>query len=828
MRIRYSISGIIRIIITIITISIYSITFNYSTEATTQSDNLQQSTPVPNKVMDFVEQYPQKYDKNQGCQFILPTWATAAQSKNVDIVSANDHVPEWQDTGVNVDSTQELEIQILGVDKKKHKKLREYLVLFRFDPRLPDQGNSFIIDMNTPPTNNKGLSNASNNDDNFIAALQKYANIFSNTKTTTIGVQANDIINISLILPNESTEKMLEDISLIQDSNANENNYAPHIIYRDSLISKTNLPIYNTVLFFENKNIDISTLKPALVGIKRDVDLHQIEKCNHSNQVMDSNCFMDMGRGMVIKLDIEIVKEYSDQFIIDPTIYSRNIEQNKGVIGVYHIVAKNAGNLIFVPPDNKDKQFIDIPRINNQDYSISSIQNFHDYSDYEEQYIKKHQHASLKSLFGCYLMRVTIGSPDTINNTYNNDLEYIISDIPPDQSTSGIIINKEYVNISSKKGKLWIRHSSKIDNSISSTISLKVTIPNNKFIKYPIARTIGDNVYIPVNNVLRSTSELLFSNLVKNAEFQKLVYIIVTLYVMWSGVQFLTGMSQFTAYEAFIRIVKIIAVTGIFTNYSFTVYEYLFSIFNDGMHNIINSVVVNYDQHSSNNNPFYFLDVIINRYIDTNFFKLLLIELIHIHNGLFIVAVLIITSLYKFFGILLKAVIEIITSMITISILVSLGPLFIICLLFERTFQIFRKWLLATLANVLVAFLLIIFISVIDALMVNAIQASAPSTICWSEFFKIILHTDFSAIGISRVIDIPLASINFYNVVLETGGLFKGSSLSFGEVLSGALLLYYLSELSGSLLGQTSLFRKKNVNISKKSYIKDLVQEILN
>nr|WP_284525022.1 type IV secretion system protein [Orientia tsutsugamushi] len=250
---------------------------------------------------------------------------------------------------------------------------------------------------------------------------------------------------------------------------------------------------------------------------------------------------------------------------------------------------------------------------------------------------------------------------------------------------------------------------------------------------------------------------------------------------------FLLGVVKVTAYDLLVRCSKIIVIAALFNeNSQYIFYDTLFPMFDGGINSLISYAVKT--TASDVDNPFKFFDLVVSRYIDVNFLKIILIEIVNIHNGLTILGILTLWSIMKFVTIMVKVCMELLMSMIAIAILVGLAPMFIVFILFDRTAEIFKRWLSALLLNTLMPVIMIIFILIINELMLVAVEAAFPEIrICWGTLFDIELNLDLSAIGLPTAFSIPLMAVPFYNVVFMGGNLFNAMDLgnSFAGSLAG-------------------------------------------
>lgn len=801
--------------------------------------------------LQWMDKYPN--DNNTGCTNVSPTWLSVADVKWIDIQANSNN--NWIDSGIMTKAGKSISVEIPKISQNFRKLQKRYLVLHRVDPRFPVIGQTFIIELGT---NNKPISRLHNfengkllnyqneNSSNFQNGSTNFTNAinlqkkFFNGADTKISVKAGDVIDIALISSVDFFNKLQLKGGTEKSGFTGElyprwddyKYYKPYGIYTVSL--KSNVGVVDNALLVTGQTSDKKALSKLLVGVKSIDSISSFEKCNLNNLSKSKSCIIQSGIGMEIKLDQEVLKSKFDKFLVGYNVGNAHSSAflDKPIEGMYHIVAKSDGDLSFSTPlFNNNVKY----RTNGlQDVEYSSIlSSCSTLNEFEQKYLNSILSSKQeiiqgivvdKTLVGRYLMYITIDRHNIVSDEYDGDIEYIISNTTPTLSTKGTTLPQNGINIvTSESAKLWFRFVKKNNEQFN----LKVTVPPDSEGKIKVAGFFYDNIYIPIKLKVEKFSKLFYFGLAKNAALKKVFSILAILYITLYGIYFLLGVVKVTAYDLLVRCSKIIVIAALFNeNSQYIFYDTLFPMFDGGINSLISYAVKT--TASDVDNPFKFFDLVVSRYIDVNFLKIILIEIVNIHNGLTILGILTLWSIMRFIIIMVKVCMELLMSMIAIAILVGLAPMFIVFILFDRTAEIFKRWLSALLLNTLMPVIMIIFILIINELMLVAVEAAFPEIrICWGTLFDIELNLDLSAIGLPTAFSIPLMAVPFYKVVFMGGNLFNAMDLgnSFAGSLAGVFLLYNLVLLAGTLVG--SQVFTKGINRKGMSYVKSIMMQLL-
>lgn len=188
---------------------------------------------------------------------------------------------------------------------------------------------------------------------------------------------------------------------------------------------------------------------------------------------------------------------------------------------------------------------------------------------------------------------------------------------------------------------------------------------------------------------------------------------LLVLYIVLYTLYYFFGLSHASIYEFLIICVKIGVITQLLNDNSWSFfYNNAFSIFVNAPKQLIE--IANF--RGTTSNVFEFLDLPLNRFLSTH--SVLLIVSLIFSGPLGIVSFcLVIWGLITVSLSMFNALFSFITSIAIVALLLSLAPLFIICLLFGYTRQMFHNWVKNLARFAIHPVVLLIFISLISQVM---------------------------------------------------------------------------------------------------------------
>lgn len=640
---------------------------------------------------------------------------------------------------------------------------RKYLVIYRIDPRF-NKPQIFIKTFNYltnkyEASDFPGFKSTDQTKDYATLAfnkIQNYVDYFNFAKNRQkIRVEKGDVINITLAAAGEFfsaatdkdlVNKELDNNILAVPSLYTNSNLDNKILYStverlcDSIDpSRKSIECSGTGTNTKYKILDKLILvgKPLTQASIQNMSNLGITACPDSANDKNNTpvCFYDQGRGMRILVSNQIVKREAESFV-----YSKFLKKN-----FLYYKSDIAGDLNFSTSWLIQGMFTALDKPLMSDWN--SFTNLNELNSYIN---SSNVDLSASFLhFGRYIMVVEIGNGDKVISDAqqkNIEIEYIITNDggTPTESTVGTQIAQDFSIDAEKDGYLWVRVKNP-NKEVMGEISVN-------YANYTGGTWFSDIVYKgavkPITDSFHNCTWHFYTKLTKNVTLQRIIKSALILYVMIYALTFLAGATQITAKDLLTRIIKITLIVILIGENSWSFFnDYLFSAFIEGTDYIMSNVS---GLTSSKSNIFGFIDPIFDKYTNGRFWLLLFIQLLQIHNGLTIVAIITIYSLILYFRAILEVIIGYVIAYIGLSVMISLAPFFIILVLFEKTKSIFDNWLSTLFSYMMQPSILLIFFLLIDQVMSDQLLKIVVRA-CWNPGFLTI------AIGLDLThIDIPI------------------------------------------------------------------------
>ncbi|WP_250295008.1 TrbL/VirB6 family protein [Wolbachia endosymbiont of Oedothorax gibbosus] len=201
---------------------------------------------------------------------------------------------------------------------------------------------------------------------------------------------------------------------------------------------------------------------------------------------------------------------------------------------------------------------------------------------------------------------------------------------------------------------------------------------------------------------------------------------LLVLYIVLYTLYYFFGLTHVSIYEFLIICVKIGIITQLLQDNSWNFfYNNAFSVFVNTPRQLIE--IANF--RGTTSNVFEFLDLPLNRFLSSH--SVLLIVSLIFSGPLGIVSFcLVIWGLITVSLSILKALFSFITSIAIVALLLSLAPIFIICLLFAYTRQMFHNWVKNLARFAIHPVVLLIFISLISQVMDYIVYSVFDFEVC--------------------------------------------------------------------------------------------------
>ncbi|MCZ6886602.1 MAG: type IV secretion system protein [Rickettsia endosymbiont of Ixodes persulcatus] len=673
----------------------------------------------------------------------------------------------WQSTGNAVEKGKLLKINwsTSGITPEP----RKYLVLYRIDPRFSTP-QVFIKTYNYTKLqfevlgfprfvteNNGAIPPDKDLDALSFTKMSDYVKYFNYSNgNSRIQVNAGDVVNISLVSKDNffstNTPKLPNTVDNILTQELDSSVFAASALYTQSNLGNfDNRIVYSsaeqvcnmidasrtsvcsgtgTATKYKNTDNGVIVGKPMITGAVQNF-MGLINSCP-ANAGIDTSpaCYYDQGRGMIIKVGGQVIKGRDQRFVNSGSTQSSFI----------YYQATSGGTMDFTSDWSSTGMFSNSVLMSDWSRNYSG-----DYNRFVND-INKNDWSANFLYFGRYAMIVEIGNgTNSISpgDQQNIKLEYLITpdDALPDSSVRGTPVDYNVATDAPQDGYLWLRVV-KPNSNIQGVVSIN-------YVNYTGTTWFSDIVYNgaikPITDQFRTFSQNFYIKLVKNSAVQNIAKAALTLYVTIFGLMFVAGALKLTAIEVITRICKIAIVAFLIREESWDLFNtYFFSVFTNGIDFFVTNVV---GATSSRSNIFGFIDPIFDKYTNGRIWGLLFIELLQIHNGLALIAIITIYSLITYFRAILEVIIGYVIAFIGVTIMISLAPFFIILMLFEKTKSLFDNWISILLSYVVQPTILLIFFLLIDQVLSEQLLKVVVRA-CWDTLIPIKIGLDLTNLGI--------------------------------------------------------------------------------
>jgi type IV secretory pathway VirB6-like protein len=248
----------------------------------------------------------------------------------------------------------------------------------------------------------------------------------------------------------------------------------------------------------------------------------------------------------------------------------------------------------------------------------------------------------------------------------------------------------------------------------------------------------------PIITQVQAISQLIFNNIVENEVYRRIITVFLTLYMIIYGIMFMFGMVKATVSDLIIRLIKISLLVVLSSKGAYAFFnDYLFKLFTNGSGSLLAIVTNPYCKNASAGsiNFFSFFNYVTDSIFDKDFAIKLTALLFAFPIG-WLCFVVLIQVVLKYLAAVLKAIIAYLFAFTAIGLLISLGPIFIALILFERTRSLFDNWMKAIIGFSLQPVLLFASIFFVSIFINEALQ-NVLGPVVWSPVLKLYLNLGF-------------------------------------------------------------------------------------
>lgn len=430
--------------------------------------------------------------------------------------------------------------------------------------------------------------------------------------------------------------------------------------------------------------------KAMLTGVNPFSGIGNSRKCNFDEKDYN-NCRLAEGLGLGIFVGGQEYKNPWTKFI--------ELKKISGSKYTYFLVSDVNGALDFNILNGTDGIFkdpnddsIEVPQ------NIETLYSFYDNESDILEYLTTGGHGAgyegegfvpNKFIFGRYILEIEIGNTDPqalLSKLDNIKKEYAIFD-GDEKIYEGEFSGNETSFNAPVTGHLYVK-AKNVDSRIKGNMIVSIETYSSSI---QLAKFLYHSLFEPMNLLIKNISSILFMNLASGGSMALFVQSALTLYLLIYGFMFSIGSVNMTVEELATVVIKVIVVSMLLTDRAFHIFHhYLFSFFLNGAEQLITSVT---NVTSQEGNIFGFIDPILTKYFDRNLWRIIFTYLMHIFSGHILISIILILGIFKFLRALLGVFISYVMAFVSLSVMMALGPLFIIAMLFEKTKSYFDNWI---------------------------------------------------------------------------------------------------------------------------------------
>lgn len=737
----------------------------------------------------------------------------------------------WHNTGISVKKDKLLSLKWRAIDTELNSTYnnttKKYRVLYKIDPRA-QRSLVFIANYSSENSEYKWdyddfeegeLLNCdqSRSSSDYCKDLRfKYARFIGRNK---LEVNEGDVVNIKILdssnffsnnlkrINSDIIDLSQSHVSFVQSALSTESFFAPDNAIISSDMSVWQNYIQNGTVSEQNGSLygynDNSTTPGSaahynktighMIGVINDSALENIIRCPNDrfDNMNNPPCYFDRSKAITMVVNNSIVKQPYYQFM--------DYHHHK----LFTFQAESDGELDFLDAFNS--------------HNALNFNTPGNPSGDGTKYLTQ----------GRYLFEIEIGKGDNIVVAAVPDVDpsYAIlpeATNPGTYGASPISFDNHYRTDAPTNGVIWVKVNNNDDN-IKGFIGIEAEayIGTSRY-----SDAINNWIVNPLKEKIYDASWTIYNRFVASPRMKMVVNTLLTIYVMIYALFFLMGFTQVTLQDSVKRIIKIAVVVTMFTEQSWTFFtENFLNIFIDGSSFLISNVAA---ATSSSGNIFGFIDPVIEHYTDPLFWATLIAMLFQFWNGLTFFTIMLIMGIWNFLGTFAKVVVTYLISFMAMMILISLAPLFITFILFEKTKNMFISWVSLIFNYTLQPTLLLMMILVMNQIMGSQLQKAMVES-CWGVLLPLSLGLDLGFIGIDLVIRIPLFGLPFLIPGIDEAAGTQSSLMgnTILAVVSSMLAFYTLSRAAVGVIGYImSLTASITGSIGAGSANKDTVKQI--
>lgn len=270
-------------------------------------------------------------------------------------------------------------------------------------------------------------------------------------------------------------------------------------------------------------------------------------------------------------------------------------------------------------------------------------------------------------------------------------------------------------------------------------------------IDYPApGQGLVSNIVRNIEQVLANVSRTMFNAIRQDQGFIKAVSALASIYVAVYGILFTFGIVQITIFDFVMRLIKLGIIAALLSGGAWGYFnDTIVKMFNEGTNELINKVsAIALGQDADGNaiyggRPFVVLDNAIAEAVSS---KTAITLMATFATGPYgpVIGLLLLMSIGSFLKALMNALWVYIMALVMRTLLFGLAPIFISCILFQRTRHLFDGWLNQIINASLQPIFLFTFFAFFCTLIKACLDQLLALNVCWTAWSEVVRGSPFS------------------------------------------------------------------------------------
>lgn len=240
-----------------------------------------------------------------------------------------------------------------------------------------------------------------------------------------------------------------------------------------------------------------------------------------------------------------------------------------------------------------------------------------------------------------------------------------------------------------------------------------------------------------VSSTMLGTAEMIYKNVVGDVSFRKIIYALLTLFILVSAFGFITGFIKQSQTEVVIRIVKFALITQLISGGSWDFFfTHLLGPLIYGVDDLI-CIVANAAVPGScyNGAGVHVFDSMLHAFTSGETNAKISSSLFYNQGAGIVYLVMLYAAIAAFLFTLAKVLVNFLIAYIPMAILVILMPVFLSFILFKFTKQFFDSWLREFLSVAIQSFLAMAALALFMAVIMDMLHRTVGYRVCWKCFW---------------------------------------------------------------------------------------------